>query len=112
MNRRFKIFYDDGTTAIDTTQKHGVICVVQEDAEVGRAIIDSFDWYYRKDGIWFGADTHGVLDQMVHFSEAIDAILQGRMVSRDTYQQIISNALADPDFPRKSAKRPGCKQGR
>lgn len=116
MDQVFRIYYDngyvyEGSSPRTVRIRHGVICVVQPDPEVGRSVVDGNDWYYCKNGIWFGADTHGILDQMVHFAEQIDCVLQGRMIDRITYQRIIAAACNDSGFPRKSAKRPGCRQG-
>ena len=110
---RWRIYYGDGSTFDDTAGEpndapaHGVVAVVYPDLEVGRFVLHQWDWYYCKNGEWWGSDTFGLLDQMMHFAPQITAIKQGRTFTNPEYRTVLGRAIGDPDFPPKSARTRG-----
>ena len=105
----WRIFYDDGGTFDDSQGEpvdapaFGIVCIVQQNADVGRTILHGWDWYYwvSEKVEWWGSDIYGLLDRLLH-RLATEAILQGRTVSRREFQQIMKRADKDPGFPPKS----------
>ncbi len=110
---RWRIYYIGGST-FDSSQgapfdapKEGCGVIVAPDPEVGRALIHRWNWYYFKSGIWWGADIFGLLDQFKHFAPEITAVIEGRTGLNSEWNELLARADADPDFPIKSAVRPG-----
>lgn len=106
----FKIYYDndcvfagDDPTAVQ--ERRGVIAVAQEDTQVGREVLHYCDWYYFKQCRWYGADIHGLFDQLLTYFNEIECVLQGRMMDSEEYEQIIIQARYEPGLPAKSAHR-------
>jgi hypothetical protein len=108
----WRIYYDDGATFDDTqgdpdaAPAFGIVCIVQPDADVGRMVLQGWDWYYWEpdDGLWWGSDVYGVLDRLLHRLPVV-ALGQGRLVASPTFRTILQRAIEDPDFPIKSATR-------
>jgi hypothetical protein len=109
---KWRIYYDDGSM-FDSGQGgpedapgHGVVCIVQPDEEIGRTIMQGWDWYYfhEGDGNWWGCDIHGLTDRLTH-RLPVRAVCEGRTVATERFRQILRLADLDEDFPRKSAKR-------
>jgi hypothetical protein len=111
---KWRIYYDDYTTfsSDDGTPLEappfGVIAIPFPNTDTGRGIVHYHDWYFwhLRDLRWWGSDIHGLLDLLLH-NAPITAIKQGRSVSNTVFARIYARALADPDFPRKSATRAG-----
>lgn len=104
---RFKIFYDDGAVFEGNPQhapKFGVQVIVQEDnsrATVGRELLRYFDYYlyYPRDGKWVGVYGHdGLIDHVVHNIGQVSAVVVGRMIAHERFEEIYLRAKADPDF--------------
>ena len=108
----WRIYYSDGSTFDDSqgtpedAPSFGVIAIPFPGPEVGRVIMNGWDWYYwRADHEqWWGSDIHGLLDSLLH-NLPITAIKQGRNISNLEFAAVLERAISDPDFPRKSAKR-------
>jgi len=109
----WRIYYDDGST-FDSSQgepedapSFGVVFIPQPDEQVGRMVMQGWDWYYfNKSGQWWGCDIYGLLDRLLH-NLPTRALKQGRTMGNDAYQKLRSVATNDPDFPIKSATRKG-----
>lgn len=110
----WRIYYDDGSTfdaAMGTPEAApglGVQVIVQPDERVGRVLLTRFDWYYwRRDlGVWWASDLFGLLDQLTNDRAGnVAAVKAGRNAA--PYDEILARAIADPDFPPKSARLPG-----
>lgn len=105
----WKVYYDDGSTYDNQdgppkeAPKQGVICTVNRDDEVGRQIINQYDfyWWHYEEEYWYGGDIFGLWDYLTQSGEKI--VLFGRSVPRDQYRTIHQQAVNDPDFPKKSA---------
>lgn len=105
----WRVYYDDGTTfdsrqgRPDDAPSAGVQCIVEDDPDAGRVVLNSFDWYYfhPASGMWWGSDLYGLLDKLLH-RIPITGVCSGRNCSR--YREILDAAMSDPDFPPKSAK--------
>lgn len=95
----WKIYYDNGT--FDSTQggpedapAHGVLVIAYYD-NGQRRIVQKWDWYFFKDGQWWGADTHGLLDQLMMFPKEVRAVKMGRTVMDDVFQKALGSAIHD-----------------
>lgn len=103
----WKIYYDDGSTysnldgSMDSAPKLGVQVIVYVDSEVGRVVLSMRDYYWLAAYGWDGGDLFGLFDYLS--SSGLKLILFGRAVRTPRYRQILAQALADPDFPPKSA---------
>ena len=110
---KWRIYYANSHTADSAdfdpqqAESFGVVAVVFPDEEVGRVVMHGWDWYYyRTDhGQWWGSDIHGLLDGLLH-NLPITAVKQGRNVDNKTFRKIMHLAANDPDFPKKSGRRP------
>lgn len=95
----WKIYYDKGT--FDSTQgdpedapTHGVLVIAFYD-HGERRLVKGWDWYYFKDGQWWGSEIHGVVDQFMTYPRDVRALKQGRTVMDRPYQQAIDDAIND-----------------
>lgn len=110
----WRIYYGDGTTFDDSmgspfeAPSINVQVIVGYDRDNGRQMLHFWDWYYYRNddiGEWWGADIHGLLDQLLHDKKGeIIAVKQGRTLGNNAYQEIVKRAQADPDFLPQSAK--------
>lgn len=106
----WKLYYGDGSTFSSDqgwTGAHaapawGVQCIVQADEQVGRHLVTNGDYYVYRDGSWLGLDLIGLIDYLTD----LGIVKVGRFLPRQAYQDILSKALHDPDFPAKSARLP------
>lgn len=108
----WRVYYGDGATRGSdedraTMPRRGVVAVVYPDPETGRAVLHRWDWYYLRRGDWWGSDVFGLLDQMMHYADEIELVLQGRTFTNDRYRAVLARAFADPDFPPRSASKVG-----
>lgn len=104
---RWKIFYDEGSfghldgSPFDAPAR-GVQVVVQEDPDVGRRLMAQRDFYWWTPDGWFGGDLAGLFDYLAE--PGMKRVLFGRYVAYRKYDAAVKAALADPDFPPKSAR--------
>ena len=112
----WRIYYDDGST-FDSTMgspenapSFGLLCIVFPDEDHGRLVMQGWDWYFYHDEEknWWGADIHGLLDQMLH-NLPVRALKQGRNSPAKVWRETLHRATLDSDFPPKSAM---CKRER
>ncbi|MDT8442597.1 MAG: hypothetical protein RQ723_13230 [Desulfuromonadales bacterium] len=69
-------------------------------------VLHRWNWYWLRDGVWYGGDVFGLLDQMQHYAHQIECVAQGRTVLNALMADTLMRAHADPDFPPKSATLP------
>ena len=107
---QWRIYYGDGLTysnedgPISSSCPFNVQAIVQADEDVGRQVLNGFDWYIYKTGRWYGVlDIPSLLDQVVHDLGQINVVRMGRIIPSHKYREIMQVALRDEDFPRKSA---------
>lgn len=107
---KWRIYYGDGST-FDSSQGEpsdapafNVQCIVENDPDVGRVILADDDWYYFDVawGRWLKSDLYGLLDKLLNRIQ-IEGVMSGR--STKSYREVLAQALADPDFPVKSATK-------
>lgn len=105
----WRIYYDNGTVfdsenglPVDAPG-HGIIAIVERNDDLGRIVLNGWDWYYHDGANWWGADVHGLLDRLCAHLPTF-AVCQGRMASKQVFEDTLDRAVKDPDFPRKSAK--------
>jgi hypothetical protein len=108
---KWRIYYDDGS-AFDSSMgepedapSFGILCIVFPDRDVGRMVMQGWDWYYYhgEEETWWGADIHGLLDNLLH-NKPVRAVKQGRNTTSRNYHETLDRAVNDPDFPVKGAR--------
>ena len=111
---RWRVYYADGATFSSDdgdppdAPGYGVQAVCQPEPDVGLETLHAFDYYIYMRGQWRGLCGHdGLVDHLTAHAVEVDAVLAGRQVPRQDYQDVMRRALHDPDFPRKSAKHDG-----
>ena len=110
---KFKIFYGDRSTYSDEdgspfdAPRLNVQCIIGPDLNTGRYIVSDKDAYWWESNLerWFGGDRRGEWDYLCRLGPRV--VLYGRAVSEVEYNSIICVALADPDFPPKTARARG-----
>ena len=80
---------------------HGVLCVVARDENLGRVVLNGWDWFYFDGADWWGADVHGLLDRLLH-NLPTTAVKQGRMAPTAVWRDVLDAAVTDADFPAKA----------
>lgn len=106
----WRIYYADGSTfdsnmgSPEDAPSYGILCIVFSDEDHGRLVMQGWDWYFYHDEEknWWGADIHGLLDQMLH-NLPVRALKQGRNSPARVWRETLHRATNDPDFPPKSA---------
>lgn len=105
---RFRIYYqekdphnsDQGAPVKE--QARGVMCIIQEDHDLGWAAQSDADYYVCRAGVWFGVDIFGLFDFLMDSG----LVVFGRMVDRGEYSQVMSEALEDQDLAKKTGYLP------
>ena len=107
----WRIYYDDGST-FDSSQGEpedapgfGIALIVAQNSQVGRVLLQGFDFVYWNGTNWAGCDFFGLVDRLAHRLPT-RAVSVGRMIETHIWGEIYERAKADPDFPRKSGKIP------
>lgn len=112
--KNWRVYYEDGSMFDNTmgspedAPSYGIICIVQADETVGRLIMHLWDWYFYRDDYaqWWGSDVWGLHDQLLS-NKPLRAVKLGRNADSRVYQEILSAAMDDEDFPVKSGNRRG-----
>ena len=118
MRLDFRIYYGDGSTyegEPEGAPAQNVQAIVWNDPEsgaqdLGRVVLHQWDIYIYSDDIgWHGTDKY--TDLLQHLGLGIGpggvrAVLTGRWIMRDKYQEIIKRAKTESGFDRKSASDP------
>ena len=105
---QWRVYYDDGSSSDDeVTQPYRVICIVQPRERTGREVLHSYPYYVLKSGLWFGCDdVASLIQQMVYFAPAIEAVAMGILTDGPTFEAIVRRATEDEGLPRRSARDP------
>jgi len=110
MDIEWRIYYGDGSVFSSDQGSAGeappfnIQAVVQFDQDVGRQILNGFDWYILKDDKWYGIlDIPSLLDQLLHDLDRIQAVKMGRLIPSEQYQDIMRRAKQDQGLPIKNA---------
>jgi hypothetical protein len=106
----WRIYYDDESTydsddgPPESAPPYGVLAIVFADRDHGRMVMNGWDWYFYHgtEENWWGADIHGLLDQLLH-NLPVRALKQGRNAPAKVWKETLQRAMVDPDFPLKSA---------
>ena len=112
MSPEFRVYYSYGEYdgPLEDTPQWDVIAVVQPDPDLGRAVLQSWDFYLYARGEWYGVE--GMVDYVEHtMTQPIERILKGRRIPTLKYKEIIKRAHKDPDFPPKSSRNPTIEVG-
>lgn len=104
----WRIYYDDKDTHEDGDgpavgeQARGVQVILQSDPGVGWHMQSGSDYYIWRDGRWWGCDIAGLFDYLMDSG----LVLFGRMIDRDEFNEIFSQAMADRKLPYKDSYLP------
>lgn len=90
---RWRIFYEDdfwqGTDPA-TAPTHGVIAIVQKlDDEPRCQVIHTCDYFWWRDGMWWGGDLSGFLDSS---ARGATWVKQGRTIRSSRFADILGEA--------------------
>ena len=105
----WKIYYGDGSTFSsedgppDDAPTLDVQVVAQRDETVGTKLVPSKDFYWWRDGRWYGGDLFGLFDHLVRHGGCVKF---GRYISDERYHAAMRRAKTDLEagvLPRKSA---------
>lgn len=107
MNGRFKVFYDDdyvfdsNIESLDKIKGFGVLAIVQERANPNPRpqFLSGYDFYYLNTDeelrpSFRPIDISGIMDRLLHH-KPVEYLLQGRMVSTEKYEEILTKAQSD-----------------
>ena len=110
----FRVYYGDGSIfegPLEDTPQWNVQVIIFADPELGRAILQAWDYYFYAEGRWYGVD--GEVDYVEHtMTQPIERILKGRMIPNKPYLEVVRRAHNDPGFPAKTRKNLNIEQGR
>tara|TARA_R110000787_G_scaffold36714_7_gene93588 strand:+ start:18895 stop:19230 length:336 start_codon:yes stop_codon:yes gene_type:complete len=103
----WRIFYDDGSTfsSLDgephEAPARGFICALGYDERGKRYIMHGWDHYYFDDEAnqFWGCEIHGLIDRLCMRRIGL-AYFLGRTVTRSQWDEFMTLADKDPDFPR------------
>lgn len=93
----WEVYYDDGSTITgclpEEVKPFGIVCIAQKHSQKSRCLMHGWDFYYwhEEDEQWWGCDLQGLLDRLLH-RLPVRALLQGRTVDNETYQNIMARA--------------------
>lgn len=111
MSLKWKIYYDDGSTYSDElgdpfeAPARGVQIIAIEHPEVGRELLGKEDFYWYRDGRWFGGDNFGMYDYLLF--PGPKKVIFGRVISSVEFQKIIKRCNVDDYLPLKSGRLQG-----
>ena len=113
MIAEWRIFYDDGSTfdSLDgephEAPTEGFICAVGYNQMGGRYIMSSWDFYCfdKESNQWWGMNFPGLLDRLRR--GVVYAYKEGRTITNSRFKEIMREAEAQPDFPKRIEMRDG-----
>jgi hypothetical protein len=110
---QWKLFYADGSTYSDAdgppdlAPGRGVQVAIQANIEIGREILHGHDYYYWRDGQWWGNDDKSSYALWDYLSEpGLKVVKFGRIMRREDFFVICKRAMDDPYLPVKTARLP------
>lgn len=107
MDRRWRIYYADGSTFSWTdgvpneAPTRGFVCAVGYDEAGARYIMHGWD-FYRWDidaQQWWGMDLFGLMDAL--HRGIVFGFKEGRTVTKSVFRKLMDRAHHDPDFPQR-----------
>ena len=104
----WRLYYANGSTYSNLdgppskAPPDGVQVIIQTDPRTGYSVIDGTDFYIFDGCHWVGVDADG----MKTYFRQQGLLKHGLTLSRPAYDEILRQALTDPDFPKKSAHYP------
>lgn len=105
---RYRIWYDDPDLTYDNLMgppweapKFGAQVIGQVNRADGWRHHRSGDYFvYREDkGLWFPATTDGLEDHFLFFARFVSAVIKGRQLTDEEFNEIKRQAVLDPDLP-------------
>lgn len=101
----WKIFYSDGSTfsfnqgTPEQAPSEGFVCAIGYDETGARYIQHGWDFYCYdlESQQWWGCDRYGLHDRLRR--NVMYAYKEGRTLTKTKYQEIMSKAHKDLDFP-------------
>jgi len=111
---RWRIWYGDGSCYSDRDGSPfdapalDVQVIVQVDPQTGRYNQSGSDYYVWDGETWRGVDIFGLFDYLIR--PGARTVKFWRTIPNEQYRHINNLAEADPDFPPRSAYRPGERQ--
>lgn len=107
---KWRIYYGDGSTWNGSpwdAPTTGVQLIVRTDQFNGRYLLAQKDYYYYDPEAddWYGSDRGGFYAYLMR--PGPKRVAFGEWVPTEVYQSCVERALADPDFPPKTAIDPG-----
>lgn len=123
--KRWKIFYGDESTysipedgPLESAPRTDVQCIVWDDSpdsgprDIGRHILESWDFYLYSDRVGGFHGTNKTLDVILHLLEegcgpgGVRVLLLGKWIDRERYERIRHAAKTDADFRPVSGRLP------
>lgn len=111
MTPRWIAFYADGAAfshldgAPAATPRWGMVAIAQESEATGHRIVVG-DYFLHVQGEWRGCDHGGMIDQLTHFGDTLQAFRLGRVIADADYAAVLSRATASDAIPPRSARSP------
>lgn len=104
---RWRVYLADGSTFSDEdgapheVPLAGVVAIAQADRSVGRTVTVGFNYYYFRDGEWWGCyDSAAMLLELcTDMTGGITTVRAGRTVSNEAFHDIRVRARHDPGLP-------------
>ena len=100
----FRIYYDGGTTYDGDpydAPAFGVLVIVEKNANHGRNLVMTKDYFVYLGDRWMSVDFIGMLDYLAQ--PGYRKVLFGRMVDDEYWYTVVRQAEEDPDFPIRTA---------
>ena len=104
---KWRIYYEDGSAfsnldgEFESAPSDGVMGVVVPDTETGRHIFHGRDYYFMLE-----AGTIADTDDIGPFLRRLGIVKFGRWAGDKPYKGALARMMDDPEFPRKSARKP------
>lgn len=100
----FRIYYDGGTTYDGDpydAPAFGVLVIVEKNANHGRQLVTTKDYFVYLGDHWMSVDFIGMLDYLAQPGPR--KVIFGRMVDDEYWYKVMRQANEDPDFPIRTA---------
>lgn len=100
----WRIYYGDGSIFSGDPEgapARNVQVIVQHCPDHGWQAVSGTDYYVWRGGRWFGVDKFGLYDYLI--DPGWKRVLFGRTLTREEYNLIWQQMMADPEMPKKTA---------
>ena len=108
---RWKIYCRGGGTFCDmegppaAAPGRGVLCIAMADAVCGRLVVRGYYAYLYADGQWVGVQRDGLEHRVFDEPGSFERAVHGATATEHEFDEVVRQALTDPDLPPKSAGR-------